>query len=181
MLNVLARLFKKPRTYLVMSFNAIIMWLFMMMTAQFGILRGLTNYFDWNDERLYTGVFSTLSKTFLSMGISEQVLLVLFAFSFGLNLVIFIEYFKVYRNLLRGVGTHLTLVGVVVAALGTGCLSCGALLLAPLASLLGISFASWFVQHGLLVSIIGLLLVTGSTIFLLRKLVQPKVCSVVLA
>lgn len=179
MIDIFVNIFSRKKSYMIFLIASVIIGVVMLISAQFHVVVGTVKLFGFFDSQFYNSLFSVFTGTYSAMSLFAQVVFVLFIVSFGINTVLFVEYYRVYKNLIKGAGTHLSLFGVVMAALGTGCLSCGVLLLAPLASILGISFASWMIQHGTLISLAGLVFIVSSSYFLLKKISEPQVCAVI--
>lgn len=179
MFEVFKNIFSRRKSYLILLVASILVTFVMVATSQLPVIAGILKLFGFFDREFYTALASVFIGTYSAMSFFGQAVFVLFVIGFGVNTVLFIEYYKIYKNLIKGSGTHLSILGVVMAALGTGCLSCGVLLLAPLTSILGISFASWMIQHGTLLSSAGLVFILISSYFLLKKIAQPQVCAVV--
>jgi hypothetical protein len=179
MIDIFVNIFSRKKSYMIFLIASVIIGIIMLISAQFHVVAGTVKLFGIFDSEFYSSLYTVFSGTYSAMSLFAQVIFVLFIVSFGINTVLFVEYYRVYKNLIKGAGAHLSLFGVVMAALGTGCLSCGVLLLAPLASILGISFASWMIQHGTLISLAGLIFIVSSSYFLLKKISEPQVCAVI--
>lgn len=180
MLNTLSLIFKKKRILVLFFALSVFILAFLLLISQANSLPALFKLFSVTDQLFWSTFGSLLLNTFASQSMVSSLVVIIFALLLSLNAIVFITYLKHYRLLLKGVGARLGLAGVIFGVFGAGCLSCGVLLLAPLISIIGISSTSWLLQHNLLVSSLGLLLVLGSTVLLLKKLSQPEVCEVLM-
>lgn len=107
------------------------------------------------------------------LGWVDTVVSLLLAILLGINIVIFIHYVRFYKKAFSGRGAMLSFSGMILGVFGVGCLACGALALAPLLALLGVT---GFVHFGSDIALLGLVMVAGSSIFLLYKMNKPVVC-----
>lgn len=180
MIYTLSLIFKQKRSVVLFFVLSILILGVLSLISQLPSLTALFTLFPVTNPIFWSTLGALVLNTFATQNVLGSIILILFSFFLSLNIIVFFTYLKHYRLLLKGAGAKLGLIGIIFGAFGAGCLSCGVLLLAPLISIIGISSTSWVLEHNLLISIIGLLLVAGSTILLLRKLSQPEVCEVLL-
>lgn len=115
--------------------------------------------------------------SFILLSFPEKFVLILFPILLSLNILFFIRLFKKKKTLLRSKGFWGSFVGIFLGVFGVGCLSCGALVLAPVLSFLGLRFLFLPLQnHAFLISLFGLVLLVASNIYLIRQIEKPEVC-----
>ena len=103
----------------------------------------------------------------------------LIALFFGLNVSLFVYYYKKYKNMKELGGAKTSTLGLFIGALGIGCASCGSIVLTGLFSLVGLGGLLDFLPYGgEEFAVIGLILLVISTYYLLRKIHRPAVCKV---
>ena len=122
--------------------------------------------------------------TFLSCTDSlweTRIVTVLLSVLIAFNILLFMLYAKRQGTFLRGSHKSMlaTLGGIILGFFGIGCISCGAFILAPLITFLGLgSYMHFFTGEAHIISFIGVLFVFLSNLYLLRQLSKPIVCSV---
>jgi hypothetical protein len=124
-------------------------------------------------------VWSTVGGYFTLIPLSTQISLFLVGIFTALNVSFFIYYVKrrVVKQRSAGVGT----LGIVIGFIGMGCGACGSVILS---ALVGVTASSQVIGilpfEGLEFSVVGILMLLGSTLFLAKKIQDPQVCPVVL-
>ncbi len=99
----------------------------------------------------------------------------------ALNILLFVAYAKRQGRYI--VATHRTFIasigGIILGFFGIGCISCGAFILAPLITFLGLgTYMQFFQSNAYLISVIGLVFVLLSNLYLLYQLSKPITCDV---
>lgn len=155
---------------------ALVMGMIILAIPQVNIVYESFNLFSVYTTTFWKVFWSLLAGGFTLLSLLEQLTFIALCIVVGINVMIFITYLKQYRTTVRRSGGTLTIVGMIAAILGTGCLSCSVLLIGPLISLLGVSTSVWLIQNSIFMSLLGLLLVVFSTYLLLKKLVNPAIC-----
>ena len=114
---------------------------------------------------------------FTSIGAHEQFLTIIFSLLGGLNIVLFIIFFRRQRRLIPKRNFIATLMGIILGSFGVGCLSCGVLLIAPLISFLGLGvYLSDIAVHAVAISYIGIFCIIFSSVYMLKKMSNPQLC-----
>jgi len=122
--------------------------------------------------------------TFLSCADSlweTRIVTILLSLLIGFNIILFFLYVKRQGSFLRA--SHKSFIaslgGIILGFFGIGCISCGAFILAPLITFLGLgSYMRFFTEEAYTISLIGVLFVFLSNVYLLWQLSKPIVCSV---
>ncbi len=99
----------------------------------------------------------------------------------ALNVFLFVAYAKRQGKFITA--THKTFLtsigGIILGFFGIGCISCGAFILAPLITFLGLgAYMQFFQTNAYLISVIGLIFVLLSNLYLLYQLSKPITCNV---
>jgi len=115
--------------------------------------------------------------SFLTATLSEKITTISLSILTAMNVLLFTLFTKRQRSMLSGKGFFATLSGMVLGLFGVGCLSCGAFVLAPIITFLGLgTYMKFFVEYASIISYIGIIFVLISNIYLLRKISKPMVC-----
>ena len=178
MVSLIRKIFSKPKSLILALSLAVLFGLLLSFISQLSLIRGVYSLFGIEDRALYQSLMQIVIQGFSIMSAFEQVIFVLMSIVLGSNVVIFIEYLSVYRKAIKGSSASLSFFGLMVAVLGTGCLSCSVLFLGPLASVLGLSLVSYISRYGAIISVVGVVLVLVSSFILLKKIAKPNVCSI---
>jgi hypothetical protein len=128
------------------------------------------------DGRLYISVYKLLAFNISVMDTITLIFFIIFVISMSINIHSFIYYLKIYRKRVHASGTILSFSGVILGLIGVGCLSCGVLLLSPLITILGLSATLWITQYTFVVYLISIIMVTISSVLLLKRIHAPSIC-----
>ena len=178
MVSLIRKIFSKPKSLILALSSAVLFALLLSFISQLPLIKGVYSLFGIGDRALYQSLMQIVIQGFSIMSAFEQVIFVLMSIVLGSNVVIFIEYLSVYRKAIKGSSASLSFFGLMVAVLGTGCLSCSVLFLGPLASVLGLSLVSYISRYGAIISVVGVVLVLISSFILLKKIAKPNVCPI---
>lgn len=111
-----------------------------------------------------------------------SVVVVVSAFLFSINVVLFVQYIRQRRTLNQPMSKRATaanLSGVVATVLGIGCASCGTAILFAVLSVFGASsLLLWLPLHGEEFAILGMIMMAYVVWYLLGKLSDPLVCDI---
>ena len=181
MFRFLVRYFRKPSHVVSYLFLSFIVFSILKIIPVYHILkdffsiRGLPlhRYF----EVLYEYIFLTCGDHVWK----TRLVTIFLALLISLNIVLFFLYAKRQGSFLRM--THKSLLGslggIILGFFGIGCISCGAFILAPLITFLGLgAYMKFFTEHAELISFIGVFFVLISNLYLLYQLQKPIVCNV---
>lgn len=109
----------------------------------------------------------------------EQAALILLSFLVSLNFMLFVIFAKRQKKMLSKRSFIASLSGMIFGLFGVGCLSCGALIAAPLLTVLGFgAYLGFFTSNAFFIMCIGIFCIVMSIMYLLYQLSRPAVCSV---
>lgn len=116
--------------------------------------------------------------SFFNISRAEQFLVLALSTLTTLNIILFIIFARRQQQMLLKRSFVASLSGMFFGLFGVGCLSCGVLILAPLVTFLGLgAHLANFAQHAITISYIGMVLVIISSLYLLKKISDPLVCT----
>lgn len=173
MITVFKDIITKKRNIVSISIMGIVMFVILRLIPQWNILKNFFSLSNISFERHMQVLWEYLFKTLIHATWIEWTIDILFPILISINIIVFIAYVKRQRRLLSKRGMALSISGMVLGFFGVGCLSCGALVLAPLISLLGLGGLVKFSNE---LALLGLVFIIASIVFLLWKLTQPIVC-----
>ena len=180
MFAILRKIFSSYLNILAAILVAVTTAVLMLIVPQFSVLSGLVRLFSIFQSEFWLSLGSFFITSLSVMSVLELIIFTCLVLGFGINALVFIVYVKHYKKRVLGSGAPLSFAGILIGVFGAGCLSCSVILLAPIASILGIGAATWVAGHGALISFIGLIFVSYSIYMLLKKLRDPNVCELVL-
>lgn len=121
-------------------------------------------------------LLGSLQTNFTLFSATYTLLIALF---FGINMSLFVYYYKKYKHMKKLNGVKTSTLGIIAGTLGIGCASCGSLVIAGLFSVLGIGGVfDLLLFGGQEFAVIGLILLMVSTYYLLKNIHKPVVCKV---
>ena len=122
-------------------------------------------------------VFEYTLGTFGRGSITEDIIPIMLSILTTLNVILFVRYAKRQRKIFSKRSLAASISGILLGLFGVGCLSCGALVLAPLLTFVGLGGSVGFcTQHAVAISYLGLGFVIASIGYLLYRLSRPLVC-----
>ncbi len=175
MFQYLLFILKNKKNFVSFIFLSIIFFVFFRLIPQYEIIKNFFSLPGISFSRRLEVIQGYLFTGIASESFVEFLITFIFPILISLNLIIFIYYVKKQARYFSKRGAALSFTGIFLGIFGLGCLSCGALLLAPLLSFLGLSFLA---QFGPQMAIAGLIFVFGSIVYLLWQLAHPSVCEV---
>lgn len=178
MFSFLVRILKKKRNLFLLNFLGFIFFIIFISFSQL-------EFFKTSFLYLYNESFLIYLKTFFLV-FRE----ILFGFSFlnilftvvlslllSLNFILLSLLYKKQKIVFKSKSFASSLAGIFLGFFGIGCISCGAFVLAPLLAFLGLgAYVNYFVQNMFLISILSLVLLVFSNIYLLYQIKKPLVC-----
>ena len=130
------------------------------------------------EQKVYF-ILSFFSSVKSMFGLLGEVLLIIIALLFALNLTLLVFYIRKVKSVLKG-NHHIHAVGIgglVSGLLGIGCAACGSIVLSAILSAVGASGLLLLLPlHGSEFGILGVMLLVFSITVLVRKINQPLVC-----
>lgn len=121
--------------------------------------------------------FSYTLGTLVKVSFFEKVSVLLLSILSSIQFLFFKIFAQRQRKVLAGKGFFASLSGMFLGLFGVGCVSCGAFILAPILTFLGLSAQlGFFRDHALSISYLGSLVLVFSIYYLLRKLTEVQVC-----
>jgi hypothetical protein len=177
MVNLLLSILGKSKNIFALAFGSMGLFIFLRIIPQFHIIYNvwLLKEVSWvrKVEVLYQYSFGSFSL-WDWFDTSATIILTLVTI---MNIIVLSIYFKRQRNNLNKKSLAATSLGMLLGMFGVGCVSCGALILAPLLSTLGILGALELLPFfGKELVVIGVCFVIGSTMYLLYQLKKPLIC-----
>jgi len=173
MLSQFVLIFSNKKNIITASILSIFLFVLLRAFPQFNILRDFFSLSGISATRRLEVFLDQTFGSFHYLSFVEMSIAILFPLLISFNIIILVFYFKRQKKLLSRHGTALSLSGIFFGFFGVGCLSCGALFLAPLLSGLGLGFLLGLSTE---LSELGLILVLVSCLYLLRELSKPLVC-----
>jgi hypothetical protein len=173
MITSFLKIFSKKINVIIAFVLSIIFFLFLRI---FPYIKILTDFFQISGitfQRGFDVVWGYMYESIFHATIVEQIVVIVFPVFLAVNIVIFIIYLKQQRKYFSTKGTALSFSGTLLGFFGVGCLSCGALFFAPLISLIGFG---GLLKYGAELSLLGLVFILFSIIYLLKQLTKPLVC-----
>lgn len=177
MYNQFKKIFLKPKNFFITF--VIFLFLFLLFSAlpnykiisdflvldTISVFRKIELIFEYSFVGLFeTSVFSFFVTLFTTLFLS-------------LNLVSFYFFYKRQEVVFKNKGFVASVLGIFLSLFGVGCLSCGALLIAPLFSFFGIASVLDFLPFGGVgVSVLGLVLTVFSFFYILKQISKPLMC-----
>jgi hypothetical protein len=176
MLTVLDNIFARIENTIISTATSVVLGFLLLLIPHIEGLMNLGTHFDISNTLFWESLWFFSVTSISVMSTLEFVIFLTSCFVIGINIVTFVVYLKRYRKNMKTASSYLSFWGTILALIGTGCLSCGVLILAPLVSIVGISFTTWISGNGVILSTFGLLLMVCSTYILLKQLANPQVC-----
>lgn len=134
-----------------------------------------TDVFSWKDRLQVLG--SSASMFFTVFPLDVKILAFITALIVGLNLSCLAYYLHNRMQTLRAAGSSLA--GVLLSMIGVGCSACGSVVLS---SLIGFGAATQVLAvlplRGKEFSLLAILILTSSTYWVMKKIIDPEVCRV---
>ncbi len=172
LLRVLHKVYSKPRYIILALLLALILMGLLVWLPNINLVGAvLQGNLGVGQKLMFVlNLFLALPFTY---GKAQATYTVIIAFLFGLNAGLLVFYMNVNRAILTSKHSMSTAGGLLVALLGLGCASCGALLLTPL---LGTAVASWLLvlpYQGMELSVLSICIILWSTHTLVKKIDNP--------
>lgn len=178
MLNVFISIMKKTKNIIAVTLGTFLVFIVLRMIPIYTILKhsytipGLTLGRKIDIFLEYTLVSFTQSS------FDEQFIVVTLSVLTVINILLFIVFSKRQQKMLSGKSFIASISGMFLGLFGVGCLSCGVLIMAPLLTVVGLgSYLESFTEYAIWLSYGGILFVTISILYLLKKISEPMVCT----
>ena len=177
MYHLLLSILGNKKSIYVLIFGSLFLFVLLRIIPQFHIIYDfwLLNGVDISRkfEILYQYSFGRFSLWYLY----DTIITILLTITMVINSIVFVAYVKRQKKILNKRSFLASSAGIFLGFFGIGCVSCGALVLAPLLSILGLlGFLEILPFAGKELVILGLFFVLLSTVYLLKKLHKPLVC-----
>lgn len=128
-------------------------------------------------QRYFEIIYQYVFEPFGYITFIQQAITILLSVAIVVNFILFFKYIIRQRKIFSGKGFLGTFAGIFLGMFGLGCVSCGALVVTPLLSIIGLgSFAYNIIEYSVVISAAGLILVIFSILYLLKILSKPLVC-----
>lgn len=177
MFTLLISLLKRKKNIIVLVIGTISLFTLLRVIPQIHIIYDFWLLHGVNLSRKFEILYEYSFGTFSLWGWFDTTTSIILSFATVINIIVLVIYFKRQRKVLNKGSLAATSAGMVLGMFGVGCVSCGALVLAPILSYLGLLGALELLPFaGRELVIVGLLLVIASTVYLLKKLNQPLIC-----
>jgi hypothetical protein len=177
MIQLLRSILWQTKNILALSIGSVLLFVILRILPQFHIIRDFWKLSTVDVVRKFEVFYNYSLGSYSTWYFFETSLTILLTIATVLNIIIFIRYFKRQKKVLNKGSLLTTSAGLFLGMLGVGCISCGAIILAPLLSVLGLLGALEILPFaGRELVVIGLLFIIGSSYYLLRQLNQPLLC-----
>ena len=134
-----------------------------------------SSYLNWPDKLIF--FFKLSFNIFYNQGLFNNLFLPFVSLAFGMTVALLVYYTS--RQIKIGKEAGLGLLGIIAGVIGVGCGACGSV---AIASILGVGASAQLTGElplkGLEFSIISLILLGVSFVFLSKKVNQPPVCKI---
>lgn len=177
MAETFVKIFRQP-LYILITIVVFVVVTFLAITApNFSLISQISESFGF--VAAIKTAFSLIGSIQTNFTVFSAVNTLLIALFFGINVSLFVYYYKKFKQLKEFGGAKTSVIGLLVGALGIGCASCGSLVLIGLLSAFGLSGLFDLLPFGgEEFSILGLILLIFSTYYLLKKIHQPITCKI---
>jgi hypothetical protein len=170
-------IFKKPRNIIFLLIGSILMFTLFRVIPVYQILSDFFSLPGLSAMRRFEVFSEYVFDSFLTATLSEKISTITLAVLTTMNLLLFALFTKRQRTMLSGKGFFATASGMILGLFGVGCISCGAFVLAPVITFIGLgTYMKYFIEYASIISYAGIILVLISNIYLLRKISKPMVC-----
>ncbi len=129
--------------------------------------------------KLLFSLYSSITTNFTLISATYTILI---SILFALNISLLVYYIKQRQGGIKNIktGSVSGVAGLISGVLGIGCAACGTFILSSLLSLFGAaSLVAWLPFGGEEFGFIGALLLLYSIYSLLKKITEPKICTVI--
>ena len=178
MLKELLRIFSNKKN--ILYFFLIYFFIFFL----FRIYPDFILYFEILNSKYFSGeLFWNFfwKKTILSFSFQlfwDSFVVISVPFLISLNIILFKELYYKHKVFLKGKSFFALLSGMFLGFFGVGCFACSGLIFASLISALGLSaFFDILPYQGREVSFLGIFILLISSIYILKKIKNPIVCT----
>jgi hypothetical protein len=168
----------KSRTYLLLTLGiALLLLIVMIWLPNFSFI---TSFITNSDITLLSKVkflWGSLGAFSTNFSLYSQITSVIIVLLAGINVSLLVHYFRNRMALQKAAGT--SIVGVIAGFLGIGCSACGSILLT---TIFGIgataAFFGYFPYNGAEISIVSILLLVGSILYVAHSISKPVTCKI---
>ena len=177
MLTVFTSIFRKPKNIIALLIGSLIIFFILRVLPIYEILHNSYKIPGISFQRKQELFFDYTLGSFLDIPVIEQVLVISLSLFTVINLILFIVFARRQRKILSKRSFIASVSGMFLGLFGVGCLSCGALIMAPLLTFIGFgAYLGSFAEYALWISITGVLFVLFSIFYLLKKISEPMIC-----
>lgn len=177
MFKLLLSILGRTKNIVFLGFGSFLLFIFLRIIPQFHIIRDFWQLKGVDFLRKMEIAYQYSFGEFSSWNTFDTTATIILTVATIVNIIIFLVYFKRQRKALNKGSIAATSVGMILGMFGVGCVSCGAIVLAPILSALGLLGALELLPFaGRELVVLGLLFVVGSIIYLLNKLNKPLIC-----
>ena len=177
MIPLLQSIFRQTKNILALCIGSVFLFIILRILPQFHSIRDFWQLADIEMARKFEVLYNYSFGSYSIWHVFETSLTILLTIATVMNIIIFIRYFKRQRKALNKGSLFATGAGMVLGMFGVGCISCGAIVLAPILSALGLLGALNMLPFaGKELVVVGFLLIISSIYYLLKQLNKPLVC-----
>ena len=160
-----------------MIFGSLFFFIFLRIIPQIHIIYDFWLLREVSLSRKFEVIYDYSFGEFSVWHLFDTTISILLVIATMVNVIVLMHYFRRQKKALNKGSLFATTTGMLFGVFGVGCVSCGALVLAPILSSFGLLGALELLPFaGRELVVIGLLAVIGSTIYLLSKLLRSLVC-----
>lgn len=178
MFRLLINILQQPKNITIVTIGSIVVFSLFRMFPQLHIIIDFWQLDTVSLVRKFEVLYQYSYGSYSTWSLFDLIITGLLSLSTVVNIIVFIHYYKRQRKVLSKGSLFATTAGMFLGVFGVGCLSCGAIVLAPLLSTLGILGSLELLPFaGRELAILGLFFVIGSSYYLLYQLKQPLMCN----
>lgn len=168
---------KRKKNIFVFVIGSTVLFLVFRLLPQFHIIRDFWGLEGVSISRKFEVLYNYTLGYYSLWHRFETTATIILSLATVINVIVFSVYYRRQKKVLNKGSVIASTTGMFLAVFGVGCISCGAIVLAPLLSAFGLlGSLSLLPFFGKELVVVGLVFVIGSTTYLLHQLKKPLVC-----
>ncbi|MCD5390027.1 MAG: hypothetical protein LR005_01435 [Candidatus Pacebacteria bacterium] len=177
MKKIFISIIKKPKNIIFLVTITALIFILLRLLPTYEILKNFYALPNITFSRKLEVFYQYIFEPFFRGTFQEKFSTIILSILTSLNILLFIIFAKRQGKILSGKGFFASLSGMFLGLFGVGCISCGAFVLAPVITFLGLgTYTGKFIEHAGLISNIGIALVIISILYLLKQISKPLIC-----
>ncbi len=168
---------KKPKNIFFIISVSIIIFILLRFLPVYRILFDFYSLPGISFARKLEIFYQYIFDPFLNALFQEKFITITLSILTSFNILLFIIFAKRQKKILSGKGFFASLSGIFLGLFGIGCISCGAFVLAPIITFIGLgAYINKFIENANIISNIGIVFVIISIVYLLKQISKPLMC-----